>query len=104
MKCWGSESNGQPAENRKRRKGKLMSQRGVERILGRMITDQGFREDFFHDPVMAGFRIGADLTHEEMDALLRIPAAALADLSARLDDRICRLHIRNEPTEQELGQ
>jgi hypothetical protein len=51
---------------------------------------------------MAGFRIGADLTREEMDALLRIPAAALADLSARLDDRICRLHIRNEPIEQEL--
>ena len=53
---------------------------------------------------MAGFRIGADLTHEELDALLRIPAAALADLSARLDDRICRPHIRNEPTEQELRQ
>jgi hypothetical protein len=79
-----------------------MSQRGVERILGRMITDQGFREDFFHDPVVAGFRIGTDLTHEEVDALLRIPAAALADLSARLDDRICRLHIMNGPVEQEL--
>jgi len=83
-------------------KGEFMSQRGVERILGRMITDQGFREDFFHDPVMAGFQIGADLTHEELDALLRIPVAALTDLSARLDDRICRLHIRNEPIEQEL--
>ena len=81
-----------------------MSQRGVERILGRMITDQGYREDFFHDPIMAGFRIGADLTHEEVDALLRIPAAALADLSARLDDRICRLHISNETIEQEPRQ
>ena len=79
-----------------------MSQRGVERILGRMITDQGYREDFFHDPVMAGFRIGADLTPEEMDALSRIPAAALADLSARLDDRICRLHISTETIQQEL--
>jgi len=69
-----------------------------------MITDQGFREDFFHDPVMAGFRIGADLTREEMDALSRIPSAALVDLSARLDDRICRLHIRNESIEQELRQ
>jgi hypothetical protein len=53
---------------------------------------------------MAGFRIGADLTREEMDALSRIPSAALVDLSARLDDRICRLHIRNESIEQELRQ
>jgi len=69
-----------------------------------MITDQGFREDFFHDPVMAGFQIGADLTHEETDALLRIPAAALLDLSTRLDDRICRLHISEETTKQERRQ
>ena len=79
-----------------------MSQRGVERILGRMVTDPGFREEFFRDPVMAGLHIGVDLTREEMDALLRIPSGALADLSTRLDDRICRLHIRHEPIEREL--
>jgi len=81
-----------------------MSQRGVERMLGRMITDPSFREDFFQDPVMAGLRIGVDLTREEMDALMRIPAEALAAFSRRLDDRICRLHISREPIAQELRQ
>lgn len=81
-----------------------MSQRGVERTLGRLVTDQGFREEFFRDPVKAGLRIGTDLTREEMEALLRVPPAALAELSVRLDDRICRLHICCEPVEQELRQ
>lgn len=79
-----------------------MSQSGVERILGRMITDPGFREDFLRDPVMAGLRIGVGLTRDEIDALRRTSSEALAAFSQRLDDRICRLHIRREPIEQEL--
>ena len=78
-----------------------MSQRGVERTLGRLVTDPGFREDFFRDPAAAGLCIGAELSREEIDALLQVPTAALAELSARLDDRICRLHICREPIRQE---
>ncbi len=81
-----------------------MSQRGVERILGRLVTDPGFREEFFRNPFVAGHRIGVDLTRDEADALLRVPSSALADLSTRLDDRICRLHIGGEPFEQERRQ
>ena len=79
-----------------------MSQRTVERTLGKLVTDEGFREAFFRDPMSAILRAGLALTAEELDALSRIPRAALAALSARLDDRICRLHIRHEPLEQEL--
>ena len=81
-----------------------MSQRSVERTLGRLVTDPGFREAFFRDPIAAGLRIGADLTREEIDALLRVPLAALAEFSVQLDDRICRLHIRHEPLKQESQQ
>lgn len=81
-----------------------MSQRSVERTLGRLVTDPGFREAFFRNPIEAGLRIGADLTREEIDALLRVPLAALAAFSLRLDDRICRLHIRHEPMVQESRQ
>jgi hypothetical protein len=73
-----------------------MSQRGVERIVGKLVTDQGFCEDFFRDPLGASLGIGADLTREETDALLRIPRADLAYLYTRLDDRICKLHITRE--------
>jgi hypothetical protein len=73
-----------------------MSQRGVERIVGKLVTDRGFCEDFFRDPVGASLRVGVELTRDETDALLHIPRAALAHLCVRLDDRICKLHITHE--------
>jgi len=78
-----------------------MSQRSVERILGRLVTDEGFRERFFTDPEGACLQIGADMSRQELDALKRIPRTALADLGARIDDRICRLHIAAQPLSQE---
>ncbi len=81
-----------------------MSQRGVERTLGRLVTDPGFREAFFRNAVEAGFRIGAELTQQEMEALLRVPPAALSEFSRCLDDRICRLHIGHELMRQESRQ
>jgi hypothetical protein len=70
-----------------------MSQRAVERTLGKLVTDEGFRDEFFRNPASATLRAGLDLTGEELDALFRIPRAALAALGTRIDGRICRLHI-----------
>jgi hypothetical protein len=71
-----------------------MSQRDVERTLGRLLTDQGFQDDFFLDPVHACLQVGIQLTPHEVEALLRVPRPGLASLGTRLDDRICRLHIQ----------
>jgi hypothetical protein len=70
-----------------------MSQRAVERVLGRLATDEAFREVFYDDPVGALVPYAGDLTHAEIDALRQVPRAALAAFSARLDDRICRLSV-----------
>ncbi len=78
-----------------------MSQRAVEKILGRLVTDEGFRDQFFRDPQTASLRIGAELSSEELEALRRIPRSALASLCACLDDRICRLHISSQPVHEE---
>jgi hypothetical protein len=78
-----------------------MSQRGVERTLGKMVTDPGFREQFLREPAAATLAIGVELTSDETAALLRIPQRALSELSTRLDDRICKLHIRYEPLVEE---
>jgi hypothetical protein len=78
-----------------------MSQRDVERTLGRLLTDQGFQNDFFLEPIHACLQVGIQLTPHEVEALLRIPRSVLATLGARLADRICRLHIpRGELTRQ----
>jgi hypothetical protein len=71
-----------------------MSQRDVERTLGRLLTDEGFRDEFFLEPARACLTLGIQLTPHELEALLRIARPALASLSARLDDQICRLQIQ----------
>ena len=67
-----------------------MSQRDVERALGRLLTDHAFREDFFDDPGGACLLLGLQLAPSEIEALSRVPRPSLVDLAGRLDDRICR--------------
>jgi len=78
-----------------------MSQQAVEKALGKLVTDEGFREEFFSDPGAAGVRAGLDLSRDELDALLRISRRAVAALAASLGDRICRLHVGGKPAQKE---
>ncbi len=70
-----------------------MSQRAVERAVGKLVTDEGFREAFHRDPGCACRAVGIELTGEELRALHRIPVDALIAFCARLDDSICRIHV-----------
>lgn len=70
-----------------------MSQRSVEQALGKMVTDEAFRREFFREPDRASLEAGLDLSPAEMSALQRVPRAMLAKLGAGLEDRICRLAI-----------
>jgi hypothetical protein len=72
-----------------------MSQRDVERTLGRLLTDAGFRRDFFRNPARACVEFGLQLAAHEVEALLRVPPRQLARLAAQLDDRICRADIED---------
>ena len=69
-----------------------MSQRDVERTLGRLLTDHAFCTDFFQDPGRECLLLGLQLAPQEIEVLLRIPRPALANLAGLLDDRICRFH------------
>lgn len=70
-----------------------MSQRAVDRVVGRLVTDEAFREAFVRDARLALLPYASELTPAELDALRHVPGVALAALSARLDDRICRLKV-----------
>jgi len=74
-----------------------MSQRSVERALGKMVTDETFRNEFFRDPERASLHAGLDLLPDEIQALLKAPRPVLKQLGARLSDRICRLHCASPP-------
>ena len=77
-----------------------MSQRSVERAVGKMVTDEAFQERFFEDPKRASVIAGLDLLTCEIDALLRVPRSLLRELAAALDDRICRLPL-DRPSDPE---
>ncbi len=70
-----------------------MSQAAVERILGKLVTDESFRTCFSNDPIGTSFSAGLVLSRAELEALLRVPTEALGAFSACLDDRICRLPL-----------
>jgi hypothetical protein len=47
-----------------------MSQRAVEMALGKLVTNEEFRDQFFSNPGLAILRIGLNLSPGELDALL----------------------------------
>jgi putative modified peptide len=83
-----------------------MSQRDVERTLGRLLTDPAFRRDFFRNPARACLELGVQLVAHEVDALLRVSPRRLASLAEQLDHRICRLDIEdvNDPSPPTIGE
>jgi putative modified peptide len=70
-----------------------MSQRDVERVLGRLLTDEQFRRAFRADPATACRAAGFDLSPLELDALAALPHRALPRLVAQIDERIRRLTL-----------
>jgi hypothetical protein len=81
-----------------------VSQRAVEQLLGKLLTDEEFRRRFFEDPHCACFRSGLDLSPVELEAVMRTPRTPLATLGRRLDDRIRRLCVPATPDPEERLQ
>jgi len=78
-----------------------MSQRAVEQILGRLLTDEEFRHQFFEELHCTCYASGFELTPVELQALRRIPRTPLEALSRRLDDTIRRLYVSAAPDDEE---
>lgn len=68
-----------------------MSQQAVEGILGRLITDEEFRGEFFRDPLtVCENQIKEAPTPQEIEALLRLDPSLLTRLADVLDPKIVR--------------
>ncbi len=75
-----------------------MSQKTVQLIAGRLLTDEEFRRGFLSDPHEA-LRVlldqGFDLTAGEVEALVRTDRAMWADAASRIDPRLQRSSFRH---------
>jgi hypothetical protein len=68
-----------------------MSQSIVERTIGKLVTDEQFRIQFFANPAAATWEAGLPLSPVELEALFTLSVAAVARFSRSLDPRISRL-------------
>jgi hypothetical protein len=77
-----------------------MSQQNVERVIGRMVTDHGFRRRFEEKPLEALFEIvasGVELTTVELQALANMDPAVVARFADALDPRIQKIELPRRP-------
>jgi hypothetical protein len=81
-----------------------MSQRHVELLIGRLLTDEDLREDFARAPfdTLAAFcQQGWDLSRREIDAFTQGDVGFWSVAAARLPSRLRRSSLRSQPDRDE---
>lgn len=71
-----------------------MSQEAVESVLGRLITDERFRQLAADSLELACRQEGYRLTSEELGLLSDFELGAIAELAGRLNPGLCRANPR----------
>lgn len=67
-----------------------MSQKAVESLLGRLITDRELRSQFYEQPAATCAKEGLELTTRELGALLALDQASVEGFAQLVDARIVR--------------
>jgi hypothetical protein len=81
-----------------------MSQRNVELLIGRLVTDEDLRRRFARAPFEALAEFvdqGWELTRGEIDALVQIDITLCSRAAARLPSRLQRVSLRPESTAEQ---
>ena len=76
-----------------------MSHRTIERIIGRLLTDEELRLKFARSPKRTLAELGEqgwELTRIEVDALITIEIRLWSEVAARIDPRLRRCSLKND--------
>ena len=79
-----------------------MSQRTIERVIGRLLTDEELRQAFTESPKRTLGELseqGWELSRLEVDALLAIEIALWCEVAARIDPRLQRCSLKTHDGE-----
>jgi hypothetical protein len=74
-----------------------MSQRTIERVIGRLLTDEELRLKFTRSPRRTLAELteqGWELSRFELDALLAIESGLWSEVAARIDPRLQRCSLK----------
>ena len=80
-----------------------MAQRNVEMLIGRLIADEEFRNEFIANPEPTLRELctrGFELSATEIAALVNTDPALWLNAAERLDARVQKASLRNEPGSQ----
>lgn len=75
-----------------------MAQRFIELIIGRLVTDEEFREAFLSDPRSALTELvarGVDLTETEMTALMATNSGLWEHVASLVDPRLQKANLKS---------
>ncbi len=80
-----------------------MSQKTVQLVIARLLTDEETRDRFLGDPLGTLTAIrdqGFDLTTDEVDALIQTDRSLWADAAGRIHPRLqrCSIHCADKAT------
>jgi hypothetical protein len=76
-----------------------MSQRTIERVIGRLLTDEELRHQFTRFPKRTLVELheqGWELSRLEIDALLAIESGLWSEVAGRIDSRLQRCSLKTE--------
>ena len=79
-----------------------MSHRTVERVIGRLLTDEELRFEFIRAPGRTLAELseqGWELSRLEVDALLAIEIGLWSEVAARIDPRLQRSSLKTQDGE-----
>jgi hypothetical protein len=79
-----------------------MSHRTIERVIGRLLTDEELRHEFTHFPRRTLAELGEqgwELSRLEVDALLAIEIGLWSEVAARIDPRLQRCSLKTHDRE-----
>jgi len=70
-----------------------MSQKAVESLLGRLLTDQVLRRRFYEEPAVTCGQEALDVTSREIEAVLVVGESLFEEFAHHLDPRIVRAAV-----------
>jgi len=80
-----------------------MSHRTIERVIGRLLTDEEWRREFTDAPRQTLVTLaeqGWELSRLEVDALLRTDVRVWSDAAAKVDSRLQRCSLKRRDDEE----
>jgi hypothetical protein len=84
-----------------------VAQRSIEILIGRLLTDEAFREAFLMDPTTAlqvFCETGNDLTPLEISALLATRSDLWSEIADEIDPRLQKANLARQKKEKPLSR